>query len=116
MFLSLNTRLYPRVSGRLLKIARRFVIPLALAMTGGVALVLAASNLITLNHTATVTTGATLGVIDQGGTAPASCPLTGYGPGPVSIAWGNVPQGSTVKHYLCVINSGTAPDAITTNR
>ena len=113
MFLSLNTRLYPRVSGRLLKIARRFVIPLALAMIGGVGLVLAASNLITLNHTATVTTGATLGVIDQGGTAPASCPLTGYGPGPVSIAWGNVPQGSTVKHYLCVINSGTAPDAIT---
>src|SRR5712664_1530073 len=30
-----------------------------------------------------------------------------------SIAWGNVPQGSTVKHYVCVINSGTAPDAIT---
>jgi len=73
-------------------------------MIGGVGLVLAASNLITLNHTATVTAGATLGVIDQGGTAPASCPLTGYGPGPVSIAWGNVPQGNRqtllVRHQL----------------
>jgi hypothetical protein len=112
MFLRLNNRSIPGYIVDL-KVARRFAIPLILAMVGVVGLVIAASNVITLNHTATVTTGATLGVIDQGGTAPASCPLTGYGPGPVSIGWGNVPQGSTVKHYLCVINSGTAPETIT---
>src|SRR5712664_273263 len=111
MFLSLNTRLYPRVSGRLLKIARRFVIPLALAMIGGVGLVLAASNFITLNHTATVTTGATLGVIDQGGTAPPSCPLTGYGPGPVSIGWGMCPKAQR-SNTTCASSTQALPQIL----
>ena len=83
-------------------------------MVGGIAFVLAASNVITLNHTATIVQGATLGVTDIGPTAPASCPAasTSYGPGPVSIVWGSVPAGATVKHYLCVINTGSAPDTI----
>jgi hypothetical protein len=82
---------------------------------GGVAFVLAASNIITLNHTATVVQGGVLGVTDIGPSAPASCPSasTSYGPGPVNIAWGNIGAGATVKHYLCVINTGSAPDTVT---
>jgi hypothetical protein len=85
-------------------------------MVSSVAFVLAASNIITLNHTATVVQGATLGVTDIGPTPPpTSCPSasTSYGPGPVSIVWGSVSAGATVKHYLCVINTGSAPDTIT---
>src|SRR5256886_13446606 len=84
-------------------------------MVGGIALALAASNMITLNHTATVTTGATLGALDEGATPLATgCPTTAasYGSTPVSIAWGVVAQGETVKHYVCVINTGTAPDVL----
>jgi hypothetical protein len=84
-------------------------------MVGSVAIVLAASNIITLNHTATIVQGATLGVTDIGASAPTSCPSasTSYGPGPVNIVWGSVSAGATVKHYLCVINTGSAPDTIT---
>jgi hypothetical protein len=84
-------------------------------MVSGVAFVLAASNMITLNHTATIGPGAILGVTDIGATPPTSCPTTSasYGPGPVNIPWGTIGQGATVKHYLCVINSGSAPDTIT---
>jgi len=98
-----------------LKVARRLIVPLLLAMVGGIALVLAASNMITLNHTASVTTGATLGALDEGSTPLATgCPTTAasYGSTPVSIAWGIVAQGATVKHYVCVINTGTAPDVL----
>jgi len=98
-----------------LKVARRFIGLFIFVMVGGVAFVLAASNIITLNHTATVIQGATLGVTDIGPSAPASCPSasTSYGPGPVNILWGSVSAGATVKHYLCVINTGSAPDTIT---
>jgi hypothetical protein len=99
-----------------LKVARRFIGLLSLVMAvGGVAFVLAASNILTLQHTATVTTGATLGVFDEGSTPlPTGCPTTAssYGSAPVSIAWGSVAQGATVKHYVCVINTGTAPDLL----
>lgn len=97
-----------------MKIARRFIGLFIFMMVGGIAFVLAASNVIILNHTATIVQGATLGVTDIGPSAPASCPAasTSYGPGPVSIAWGSVPAGATVKHYLCVINTGSAPDTI----
>ncbi len=84
-------------------------------MVGGIALVLAASNIITLQHTATVTTGATLGILDAGSAPlPTGCPTTAssYVSGPASIAWGSVGQGATVKHYVCVMNSGTAPDVL----
>jgi hypothetical protein len=83
-------------------------------MVSGVAFVLAASNIITLNHTATIGAGATLGVTDIGASPPSTCPTTSasYGPGPVNIAWGTIGQGATVKHYLCVINTGSAPDTI----
>ena len=84
-------------------------------MVGGIALVLAASNMITLDHTATVTTGATLGALDEGATPlPTGCPTTAttYGASPVNIVWGSVAQGETVKHYVCVINTGTAPDVL----
>jgi hypothetical protein len=105
------------VSGylRFLKVARRFIVPFIFAMIGGIAFVLAASNIITLQHTATVTTGAALGVLDEGAIPLATgCPTTAtsYGSGPLSIAWGNVAQGATVKHYVCVINTGTAPDVL----
>jgi len=85
-------------------------------MVGGVAFVLAASNIITLNHTATIGAGAVLGVTDIGANPPTpGCPTasTNYGPGPASIAWNTIPAGSTAKHYVCVINTGTAPDTIT---
>ncbi|OLB68838.1 hypothetical protein AUI06_09930 [archaeon 13_2_20CM_2_52_21] len=98
-----------------MKVARRLIVPLLLAMVGGIALVLAASNMITLNHTATVTTGATLGALDEGPTPlTTGCPTTAtsYGGGAVNIAWGSVAQGATVKHYVCVINTGTAPDVL----
>jgi len=100
---------------KVLKVARRLIVPLILAMVGGIALVLAASNMITLNHTATVTTGATLGALDEGATPlTTGCPTTAasYGSAPLSIAWGNAAQGATVKHYVCVINTGTAPDVL----
>jgi len=98
-----------------LKVARRFIGLFIFVMVGGVAFVLAASNIITLNHTATIVQGATLGVTDIGPSAPTSCPSasTSYGPGPVNIVSGSVSAGATVKHYLCVINTGSAPDTIT---
>jgi hypothetical protein len=97
-----------------LKVARRFIGLIILVMVSGVAFVLAASNIITLNHTATISPGAILGVTDIGASPPSTCPTTStsYGPGPVNIAWGTVGQGATVKHYLCVINTGSAPDTI----
>ncbi|HYU87483.1 MAG TPA: hypothetical protein VEL52_02135 [Candidatus Bathyarchaeia archaeon] len=98
-----------------MKVARRLIVPLLFAMVGCIALVFAASNIITLQHTATVTTGGTLGALDEG-SIPLStgCPTTAnsYGTGPVNIAWGIVAQGETVKHYVCVINTGTAPDTL----
>ena len=98
-----------------MKVARRLIGLFIFVMVGGVAFVLAASNIITLNHTATIVQGATLGVTDIGPSAPTSCPSasTSYGPGPVNIVWGSVSAGATVKHYLCVINTGSAPDTIT---
>lgn len=114
MFIRLNIEFYPRVS-EVLKLARRFIGLLILMMVGGVAFVLAASNIITLNHTATIVAGATLGVTDIGATPPTACPTasTSYGPGPASIAWNSIPAGATAKHYVCVINTGSAPDTIT---
>jgi len=98
-----------------LKIGRRLIGLVILVMASSVAVVLAASNIITLNHTATIVAGATLGVTDIGSTPPTSCPIapTSYGPGPASIAWNSIPAGSTAKHYVCVINTGSAPDTIT---
>lgn len=98
-----------------MKLARRFVGLLIFVIIGGVAFVLGASNIITLNHTATIGPGATLAVTDIGPSPPSTCPTTStsYGPGPVSIAWGTIGQGATVKHYLCVINTGSAPDTVT---
>ncbi|TMI40743.1 hypothetical protein E6H21_05435 [Candidatus Bathyarchaeota archaeon] len=98
-----------------LKVARRFIGLFLFVMVGGVAFALAASNIITLNHTATIVQGATLGVTDIGPSAPTSCPSasTSYGPGPVGIVWGPLAAGATVKHYVCVINTGSAPDTIT---
>lgn len=98
-----------------MKIARRIAVPLILIIVSGVAIVLAASNLITLNHTATVATGSTLQIIDEGLTPPTSgCPTTGsYGPGPLNINWGILDQGQTKSYYVCVLNSGTASDTIT---
>jgi len=102
--------------GRLeiLKVGRRLIGLVILVMASGIAVVLAASNIITLNHTATIGPGATLGVTDIGASPPSTCPTSSasYGPGPVSIAWGTIGQGATVKHYLCVINTGSAPDTI----
>jgi len=100
---------------RFLKVARRFIGLFILVMVSGVAFVLAASNIITLNHTATIGAGAILGVADIGASPPSTCPITStsYGPGPVNIVWGTIGQGATVKHYLCVINTGSAPDTIT---
>lgn len=97
-----------------LRVRRGLLGLLVLMMVGGVAFVLAASNIITLNHTATIGAGATLGVTDIGATPPTSCPTatTSYGPGPASIAWNTIPAGSTAKHYVCVINTGSAPDTI----
>jgi hypothetical protein len=98
-----------------LKVERRLIGLVILVMASGVAVVLAASNMITLNHTAAIGPGATLGVTDIGASPPSTCPTTSasYGPGPVNIAWGTIGQGATVKHYLCVINTGSAPDTIT---
>ena len=105
--------MYQKVSG-CLKVARRFIGLFIFVMVGGVAFVLAASNIITLNHTATIVQGATLGVTDIGPSPPTSCPSasTSYGPGPMNIVWGSLSAGATVKHYLCVINTGSAPDTI----
>jgi hypothetical protein len=98
-----------------LKVGRRLIGFVILVMASGVAVVLAASNVITLNHSATIGPGATLGVTDIGASPPSTCPTSSasYGPGPVNIAWGTIGQGATVKHYLCVINTGSAPDTIT---
>ena len=98
-----------------MKVARRFISLLILVTVGGIAFVVASSNIITLNHSATIGPGAVLGVTDIGATPPATCPITStsYGPGPVNIPWGTIGQGATVKHYLCVINTGSAPDTIT---
>jgi hypothetical protein len=97
-----------------LKVARRLTGLLIFVTVGGIAFVVASSNIITLNHSATIGPGAVLGVTDIGATPPATCPTasTSYGPGPVNIAWGTIGQGATVKHYLCVINTGSAPDTI----
>ncbi len=96
-----------------MQIPKRLIVPFAFLIFLGVAFALGASNIITLNHSATITQAtATLGVIDSGPTAPPSCPTTGYGPGPVSIAWGSVQQNTVVKHFLCVINTGTTSDTI----
>lgn len=113
MFISPTLRIYPRVS-EYLKLARRLVGLFIFVMVGGVAFVIAASNMITLNHTAIIGPGGVLGVTDIGPAPPTSCPATStsYGPGPVNIAWGTIGQGATVKHYLCVINTGSAPDTI----
>lgn len=109
-----TTAFYPRVS-RFLKIAGRLLGVLILVIVGGVAFVLAASNIITLNHTATIGAGAVLGVTDIGPSPPTpGCPTTStsYGPGPASISWNTIPAGATAKHYVCVLNTGTAPDTI----
>lgn len=96
-----------------MKVPRRIIVPLAFALFLSVAYALGASNVITLNHTATITQAtAVLGVIDSGPSAPPSCPATGYGPGPVSINWGSPQQNTVAKHYLCVINTGTTSDTI----
>jgi hypothetical protein len=96
-----------------MQIPKRLIVPLAFAIFLGVAFALGASNIITLNHSATITQAtATLGIIDSGPTPPTSCPTTGYGPGPVSIGWGSISQNTVAKHYLCVINTGTTSDTI----
>jgi hypothetical protein len=98
-----------------MQIPKRLIVPFAFAIFLGVAFALGASNIITLNHSATITQAtATLGIIDSGPgpTPPASCPTTGYGPGPVAIAWGPISQNTVAKHYLCVINTGTTSDTI----
>lgn len=96
-----------------MKVPRRLIVPFAFALFLGVAYVLGASNVITLNHSATITQAtAVLGVVDSGPSAPPSCPTTGYGPGPVSVSWGSIQQNTVAKHYLCVINTGTTTDTI----
>lgn len=113
MFIRATIEFYLRVSGYL-KVAGRLLGVLILVMVGGVAFVLAASNIITLNHTATIGAGATLGITDIGAAPPTACPTTStsYGPGPASIAWNTIPAGATAKHYVCVLNTGSAPDTI----
>jgi hypothetical protein len=98
-----------------LRIARRLFGLVICVIVAGIAFVVASSNIITLNHTATIGPGAVLGVADIGPAPPPSCPTTStsYGPGPVNIVWGTIGQGATVKHYMCVINTGSAPDTIT---
>jgi hypothetical protein len=96
-----------------MQIPKRLIVPFAFAIFLGVAFALGASNIITLNHSATITQAtATLGVIDSGPSPPTSCPTTGYGPGPVSINWQSISQNTIAHHYLCVINTGTTSDII----
>lgn len=52
---------------------RRLVVPVAFALFLGIAYALGASNIVTLNHSATITQAtAVLGVVDSGPTPPAA--------------------------------------------